>query len=90
MGSGIAARKAGGAPGDDEAEHVAEIMAGVGKKRDRVDRYAIAGLNRNEGQIEGDADEESAAEGARGMVVTVRAVRMTAMAMAIMWWAQSR
>ena len=69
-------------PGRREAEHVAEIVPGVGEQRDRAGREAIDRLDRDEGQVQRDADGEGGAEVGRpvrvgvGMVVAVVAGAM--------------
>ena len=45
-------------PGEDEAEHVAEVVAGIGQQRQRIDAPAVERLDRHEGGVDGDADRE--------------------------------
>ena len=63
------ARKHRAAPGDDETEHVAQIVARVGEQRDRVDPQADDRLDDDEHDIEADADPERAVERGRGVAV---------------------
>ena len=48
------------APGQHQADHVAEVVAGVGQQGQRVDLPAVEGLDRDEGDVQRDADGEGA------------------------------
>ena len=49
-------------PGDHQAEHVRQIVAGVGEQRHRIGEEAVNRLDRDEAEVERDADREGAAE----------------------------
>ncbi len=50
------------APGDGEAGDVAQVVAGIGQQRERIDLPAVERLDRDEQQVEHDADRERAVE----------------------------
>ena len=63
------------APGDEQAEHVGEVVAGVGEQARPSSTEAISRLDQDEGDVEDGADQEGAAEILRrvavaGMVVS--------------------
>jgi hypothetical protein len=62
------------APGKHQAGHVAEVVAGVGQQRQRVDLPAIKRLDGNEPDVQRDADRERAVEAGRRVVVGVAVV----------------
>ena len=66
----------GAGPGQHQAEHVAEVVAGVGEQRQRIDAPAGDRLDRDEGDVDADADRE-------GAVVPGRAVGVAAWACAV-------
>ena len=51
-----------GAPGDQQAEHVRQVVPGVGEQRHRARQQAERRLDQHEGRIEHDADGERVAE----------------------------
>src|SRR4029078_6103820 len=73
---GPAPREQSRAPGDGEAEHVAQVMAGIREQRHGTGPEAVGGLDGDEGEVEGDADDEGTARALRrgvGMPVIVMA-----------------
>ena len=60
----LGARRAAidGAPGHDQAEHVAQVMAGVGEQRGGVAEIAVDRLGHDQRGVERDADRERLAE----------------------------
>ena len=64
-------------PGDDEAEHVGEVVAGVGDKRHRVAEIAEQRLCHDERRVERDADRERRAETRRRVSVATGSVAVT-------------
>ena len=76
--SAAASRAIAAAPGGGEAEHVGQIVAGVGEQGHRIGPEAIGGLDRDEAEIEGDADREGPAEIGRGWRVMPVPVMMVA------------
>ena len=77
-GGGRAPDEPAGEPRGRESEHVAEIMARVGEQRDRAGDQAVGRLDRDEPDIERDADGEGRAEIGRRMGVIVAAVIVAA------------
>ena len=67
-----------GDPGHHEAEHVREIVAGIGQQGDRVREYPVGRLDGDEADVQGDADGERLPEARRGVRVS-RSMRMPAM-----------
>ena len=68
-------------PGNNEPEHIRQIVAGVGQQRHRVGEEAVDCLDRKKAEVERDSDGERSAEIARRMRMAVRvyvgvAVRM--------------
>ena len=68
-------------PGDDQPEHVRQIVAGVGQQRHRIGEEAEDRFGDHEPEVERDADREGAAEVCRrvrvAVIVVVMAVRRT-------------
>src|SRR3546814_3552083 len=62
------------APGQREPEHVGQIVPGIGEQRDRIGDEAIARLDRDEAEVERDADRERAIEARGGVAVAVRMI----------------
>ena len=69
MRAALALRQRRRAPRQQQPEHVRQIVAGVGQQGDRIGHQPVKGLDRDEAQIEDDADQEGAAEILRGMIV---------------------
>ena len=59
---GARLRRDRGAPGHEQAEHVAQIVAGIGQQRGRIAEIAVDGLGHDERGVERDADRERLAE----------------------------
>jgi hypothetical protein len=70
-----AARRAlgqpGRAPGEQQPEHVRQIVTRVGQQRDRIGKEAVGRLDRDEGDVEPDPDREGAAEAGGRVGMTV-------------------
>jgi len=47
-----------GAPGDQQSEHVAQVVGRVGEQRQRIRRQAVENLQCNEAEVESHADGE--------------------------------
>src|SRR6185437_1334977 len=73
----LAAGEPGGAPGEGEAEHVAEIVPGIGEQRHRARQNAEGRLDRDEAEIEGDSEAIGRLEAPRRVPWRVMRVRMT-------------
>ena len=73
----------GGAPGDQQAQHVAQVVHGIGQQRDRVRRHAIENLQHDERGVGGGADGERPAERGRRMGVPTMAAAVVPMPMMI-------
>ena len=59
------------APGQHQAGHIAQVVAGVGQQRQRVDLPAIPGLYRDKRHVERNADGKGPVELGGGMAVPV-------------------
>ena len=59
-------------PGDQQRQHVAQIVAGVGEQGDGVADDAIGGFDDDERDVERRANREGAPEAARSVRVSVR------------------
>ena len=63
-------------PGHQQAEHVAEIMAGIGEQRERIGPQAKAGFDDDKGQIQAHADGKCPAVIVAGVVVMIAFVHV--------------
>ena len=61
-------------PGEHEAGHVAEVVAGIGQQRERIDLPAEQGLDGDVDEVQCDADRESAIVAGGPVGVAARAV----------------
>ena len=76
---GLRLREQCRAPGDGEAEHVAQVMAGIREQGHGIGPEPVGCLDGDEGEVEGDADSEGAPVAFRrsvGMPVIVMACRI--------------
>jgi hypothetical protein len=60
------------APGQEEAEDVAEVVAGVGEEGERAREDTERGLGDHVGEVEADAEGEGAVVAGRGVGMRVR------------------
>ena len=68
-------------PRHDKAEHVAQIVPGVGDQRDRIGKNAEHHARRDKGEVQPDADREGGAVMRRlAMACVVRAMRIVSAA----------
>jgi hypothetical protein len=79
-------------PGNDEAEHIGEVVPGVGDQRHRIGDHAVGELHRDKSQIEADADGEGHAEACGTVdmgvpVMVMNGVFMHAIAIKSLMWA---
>ncbi len=59
------------APGQDQRQHVASIVAGVGEQRHGMRQHAVNCLNEHQSDIEDSGDGEGGSERGRRMAVVV-------------------
>src|SRR5206468_2996223 len=69
------------APGQAEAEHVGQVVAGVGHQRGRVGDEAVHEFDGDEGRVQADRDREGAAVAVRRRMVVVMAMIVAVMVM---------
>ena len=63
-------------PGDEQPEHIREIMSGIGNEGERAAKQAGHPLGQREAQVQQRGGEEALLGGGRAMAVTARAMRV--------------
>ena len=72
------------APGQDQRQHVAGIVAGIGEERHGMRQHAVGRLNCDQGYIENRGNGESGSERCRHMAVAMVVTVMVVMVMTML------